>query len=161
MRAAAITLVTALHQVDADRVAARISDGHRMHVAGSAFATARAVADRADQLDRLCGPEADHGLVVTLHPGGRCPRRRHAARQRGTVRDRRRPGAPARRRRAAGRRRRTPALVGRRRRLRGRGPDGGTRRVRDGDRPRPHRTAVRPSASGARVPAAPDGAPRP
>ncbi|PYY60628.1 cobalamin biosynthesis protein CobW [Curtobacterium sp. MCSS17_011] len=69
MRAAAITLVTALHQVDADRVAARISDGHRMHVAGSAFATARAVADRADQLDRVCGPGAGHGLVVTLHPG--------------------------------------------------------------------------------------------
>lgn len=69
MRAAAITLVTALHQVDADRVAARISDGHRMHVAGSAFATARAVADRADQLDRVCGPDAGHGLVVTLHPG--------------------------------------------------------------------------------------------
>ncbi|QSB22956.1 hypothetical protein [Curtobacterium sp. 24E2] len=69
MRAAAITLVTALHEVDADRVAARITTGHRMHVDGSAFAAARAVAERADHLDRVCGPDADHGLVVTLRPG--------------------------------------------------------------------------------------------
>ncbi|MEG8035584.1 GTP-binding protein [Sphingomonas sp. LR61] len=69
MRAAAITLVTALHEADADRVAARITTGHRMHVDGSAFAAARAVAERADHLDRVCGPDADHGLVVTLRPG--------------------------------------------------------------------------------------------
>lgn len=69
MRAAAITLVTALHEVDADRVAARITTGHRMHVDGSAFAAARAVAERADHLDRACSPDADHGLVVTLQPG--------------------------------------------------------------------------------------------
>lgn len=69
MRVAAITLVTALHEVDADRVAARITTGHRMHVDGSAFAAARAVAERADHLDRVCGPDADHGLVVTLQPG--------------------------------------------------------------------------------------------
>lgn len=69
MRVAAITLVTALHGVDADRVAARITTGHRMHVDGSAFAAARAVAERADHLDRVCGPDADHGLVVTLQPG--------------------------------------------------------------------------------------------
>lgn len=69
MRVAAITLVTALHEVDADRVAARIATGHRMHVDGSAFAAARAVAERADHLDRVCGPDADHGLVVTLQPG--------------------------------------------------------------------------------------------
>jgi G3E family GTPase len=68
MRVAAITLVTALHEVDADRVAARIATGHRMHVDGSAFAAARAVAERADHLDRVCGPDADHGLVVTLQP---------------------------------------------------------------------------------------------
>lgn len=69
MRVAAITLVTALHEVDADRVAARIATGHRMHVDGSALAAARAVAERADHLDRVCGPDADHGLVVTLQPG--------------------------------------------------------------------------------------------
>ncbi len=69
MRVAAITLVTALHEVDADRVAARIATGHRMHVDGSAFAAARAVAERADHLDRVCGADADHGLVVTLQPG--------------------------------------------------------------------------------------------
>ncbi|WP_159573217.1 GTP-binding protein [Curtobacterium sp. 18060] len=69
MRSAAITLVTALHEADADRVAARITTGHRMHVDGSAFAAARAVAERADHLDRACGPDADHGLVVTLQPG--------------------------------------------------------------------------------------------
>ncbi|ROS64159.1 cobalamin synthesis protein cobW-like protein [Curtobacterium sp. PhB172] len=69
MRAAAITLVTALHEADADRVAARITTGHRMHVDGSAFAAARAVAERADHLDGVCGPDADHGLVVTLRPG--------------------------------------------------------------------------------------------
>lgn len=69
MRPAAITLVSALHDVDADRVAARISVGHRMHARGSAFAAARAIAERADQLDRVCGPDADHGLVVTLPPG--------------------------------------------------------------------------------------------
>ncbi|WP_396289034.1 GTP-binding protein [Curtobacterium sp. KT1] len=69
MRVAAITLVTALHEVDADRVAARIAAGHRMHVDGSAFAAARAVAERTDHLDRVCGPDADHGLVVTLQPG--------------------------------------------------------------------------------------------
>ncbi|WFR66809.1 GTP-binding protein [Curtobacterium flaccumfaciens] len=70
MRPAAITLVSALHDVDADRVAARISVGHRMHVTGSAFAAARAIAGRSDQLDRVCGPDADHTLVVTLPPGG-------------------------------------------------------------------------------------------
>ncbi|WIE64087.1 GTP-binding protein [Curtobacterium sp. MCLR17_036] len=64
-----ITLVTALHQEDADRVAARISSGHRMHVAERALAAARAIADRTDQLDLVCGPSAEHGLVVTLHPG--------------------------------------------------------------------------------------------
>jgi len=69
MRPAAITLVSALHDVDADRIAARVATGHRMHVRGSAFAAARAVAERADQLDRVCGPDADHGLVVTLPPG--------------------------------------------------------------------------------------------
>lgn len=69
MRVAAITLVTALHEVDADRVAARIATGHRMHVDGSALAAARAVAERADHLDRVCGPDADHGFVVTLRPG--------------------------------------------------------------------------------------------
>lgn len=69
MRPAAITLVTALHEVDADRLAARVATGHRMHVDGSAFAAARAVAERADELDRVCGPTADHGLVVTLQPG--------------------------------------------------------------------------------------------
>jgi G3E family GTPase len=69
MRPAAITLVSALHDVDADRVAARISVGHRMHARGSAFAVARAIAERAEHLDRVCGPDADHGLVVTLPPG--------------------------------------------------------------------------------------------
>jgi len=69
MRPAAITLVSALHDVDAARVAARIAGGHRVHVSGSAFAAARAVAARADQLDRVCGPDADHGLVVTTSPG--------------------------------------------------------------------------------------------
>lgn len=69
MRVAAITLVTALHEVDADRVAARITTGHRMHVDGSALAAARAVVERADHLDHVCGPDADHGLVVTLQPG--------------------------------------------------------------------------------------------
>lgn len=69
MRAAAITLVTALHDVDADRFAARIATGHRMHVRGSAFAAARAIAERAEQLDRVYGPDGDHGLVVTLPPG--------------------------------------------------------------------------------------------
>ncbi|MGU3409719.1 GTP-binding protein [Microbacterium sp. M1A1_1b] len=76
MRPAVITLVSALHQADADRVAVllarrgtRGSTDHRMHVAGSAFTAARAISARTDQLDRACGPEADHGLVVTLAPG--------------------------------------------------------------------------------------------
>ncbi|QQD75480.1 GTP-binding protein [Curtobacterium sp. YC1] len=69
MRAAAITLVTALHQVDTDRLAARITTGHRMLAGGSALAAARAIADRADRLDQVCGPTADHGLVVTMTPG--------------------------------------------------------------------------------------------
>lgn len=86
MRPAVITLVSALHQADADRVAARLAGpppgdrrrvgvrtrtgaGHRMRVSGSAFAAARAIAARTDQLDRVCGPDADHGLVVTLAPG--------------------------------------------------------------------------------------------
>ncbi|KQS14592.1 hypothetical protein ASG04_01700 [Curtobacterium sp. Leaf183] len=74
MRSAVITLVSALHQADADRVAARLvgvrrGAGHRVHVAGSAFAAARTIAARTDQLDRVCGPDADHGLVVTLAPG--------------------------------------------------------------------------------------------
>ncbi|WP_413601347.1 GTP-binding protein [Curtobacterium sp. Curtsp57] len=78
MRPAVITLVSALHEVDADRVAARLTTpsgatgrqrGHRMHVTGSAFAAARAIAARTDQLDRVCGPDAEHDLVVTLAPG--------------------------------------------------------------------------------------------
>ncbi|WP_416395563.1 MULTISPECIES: GTP-binding protein [unclassified Curtobacterium] len=69
MLPAAITLVSAMHDVDADRVAARLSVGHRMHATGSAVAAARSVAERAEHLDRVCGPDADHGLVVTLPPG--------------------------------------------------------------------------------------------
>lgn len=69
MRSAAITLVAALHRSDADRVAARISSGHRMHAEGSAIAAARAIAERTEHLDQVCGPTADHGLVVTLQPG--------------------------------------------------------------------------------------------
>ncbi len=68
MRPAAITLVTALHDADAVRVARRISSGHRMHVQGDALAAARGIAARRDQLDRVCGPDADHDLVVTLAP---------------------------------------------------------------------------------------------
>ncbi|SFF63275.1 GTP-binding protein [Curtobacterium sp. YR515] len=69
MRPAAITLVSALHDVDADRVAVRLATGHRMHAPANAVAAVRAVADRAEHLDRVCGPDADHGLVVTLPPG--------------------------------------------------------------------------------------------
>ncbi|MBY0177643.1 MULTISPECIES: GTP-binding protein [Curtobacterium] len=65
-----ITLVSALHDADAARVASRLSDGHRMHAAGSALAAARAVADRADHLAEVCGPDARHSLVVTLPAWG-------------------------------------------------------------------------------------------
>ncbi|PZE85206.1 GTP-binding protein [Curtobacterium sp. MCBD17_032] len=65
-----ITLVSALHDVDAARIAARLSDGHRMHAAGSASVAARAVADRAERLTDVCGPGARHSLVVTLPVGG-------------------------------------------------------------------------------------------
>ena len=68
MRPAATTLVTALHDADAVRVARRIGSGHRMHVQGDALAAARGIAVRRDQLDRVCGPDADHDLVVTLAP---------------------------------------------------------------------------------------------
>lgn len=73
MRPAAITLVTALHDDDlrlvADRLVTDRTVGHRVHVTGSAFAAARSIAARADQLDRVCGPSAEHGLVATLAPG--------------------------------------------------------------------------------------------
>jgi G3E family GTPase len=65
-----ITLVSALHDVDAARIAARLSDGHRMHAAGSALAAARAIADRAERLGDVCGPDARHSLVVTLPTWG-------------------------------------------------------------------------------------------
>ncbi|WP_058750790.1 GTP-binding protein [Curtobacterium oceanosedimentum] len=68
MRPAATTLVTALHDADAVRVARRIGSGHRMHVQGDALAAARGIAARRDQLDRVCGPDSDHDLVVTLAP---------------------------------------------------------------------------------------------
>ncbi|WP_144763157.1 GTP-binding protein [Curtobacterium sp. 9128] len=82
MRSAVITLVSALHEVDADRLATRIAApestggrlggpgarSHRLHVTGSAFAAAREIASRTDQLDRVCGPDAEHHLVVTLAP---------------------------------------------------------------------------------------------
>lgn len=69
MLVASITLVSALHDPDAVGTAARIDTGHRMHLAGDAVSVARAVAERTDRLDRLCGPDADHGLVVSLAPG--------------------------------------------------------------------------------------------
>ncbi|WIB14775.1 GTP-binding protein [Curtobacterium sp. MCPF17_050] len=70
MPAVPITLVSALHDVDAARIAARLSDGHRLHAAGSAMAATRAVADRAGRLADVCGPGARHALVVTLPVGG-------------------------------------------------------------------------------------------
>lgn len=74
MRPTAITLVSALHDPDADELAARlVGDGrtraHRMRVHGTALPVARAVAERVDHLDRTCGPDADHGLVVSLAAG--------------------------------------------------------------------------------------------
>ncbi|WP_242088606.1 GTP-binding protein [Curtobacterium sp. DN_7.5] len=74
MRSAAITLVSALHDADAHGLAERLlgngpSRDHAMRVRGSAVTVARAVAERADRLDRSCGPEADHGLVVSLAAG--------------------------------------------------------------------------------------------
>ncbi|MFJ4221111.1 GTP-binding protein [Curtobacterium luteum] len=74
MRPAAITLVSALHDADAHGLAERLlghgpSRDHVLRVRGSALAVARAVAERADRLDRTCGPDADHGLVVSLAAG--------------------------------------------------------------------------------------------
>ncbi|PZF58766.1 cobalamin biosynthesis protein CobW [Curtobacterium sp. MCSS17_008] len=68
MRPAATTLVSALHEADAVRVAARIGSGHRMHVASDALSAARGIAGRRDQLDRTLRSDADHDLVVTLAP---------------------------------------------------------------------------------------------
>lgn len=70
MPVAPITLVSALHDVDAARIAARLSDGHRLHAAGSALDAARTIADRAERLADACGPDARHSLVVTLPVGG-------------------------------------------------------------------------------------------
>lgn len=70
MPVAPITLVSALHDVDAARIAARLSDGHRLHAAGSALDAARTIADRAERLADACGPDAHHSLVVTLPVGG-------------------------------------------------------------------------------------------
>lgn len=70
MRPAAITLVSALHDVDADALAARLLPRERprarvARVSGSALAAARTIAESLGP----CGADDDHGVVVSLAAG--------------------------------------------------------------------------------------------